>query len=82
LAGRCGQNFKKRNEYLLRHEIIGPETKDNLDWLWDLRNRMHLFQLNAREYENEYTEQCHNRCVKTFRQLIGALSADWRQSDG
>jgi hypothetical protein len=82
LVGRCGQNFKKRNEYLLRHNIIDSETKDNLDWLWDLRNRMHLFQLGAREYENEYTEQCHNRCVVTFRQLIGALSTDWRQSDG
>ena len=79
LSGRCGQNFSKRNEYLLCHDIIDAETKGNLDWLWGLRNRMHLFQLSAREYENEYTEQCHDRCVKTFRQLIGALSADWRK---
>ncbi len=79
LSGRCGQNFSKRNEYLLCHDIIDAETKGNLDRLWGLRNRMHLFQLSAREYENEYTEQCHDRCVKTFRQLIGALSADWRK---
>ena len=78
-SGPCGQNFSKRNEYLLCHDIIDAETKGNLDWLWGLRNRMHLFQLSAREYENEYTEQCHDRCVKTFRQLIGALSADWRK---
>ena len=78
LRGRCGQNFARRNEYLLRHNVISQEAKDNLDWLWDVRNRMHLFQLTAREYENEYTDECHARCVKTFRQLINALAADAR----
>ena len=81
LAGACGKNFKRRNEYLLEYQIIDQRTKDNLDWLWDLRNRMHLFQLEAREYENEYTDECHTRCVTTFRQLVRALTRDSRSGD-
>jgi len=81
VAGACGKNFKMRNEYLLEHHIIDQETKDNLDWIWDLRNRMHLFQLEAREYENEYTDECHARCVTTFRQIIRALAVDDCDSD-
>lgn len=75
LAGICGQNFKRRNEYMLANQIIDEATKQDLDWLWDLRNRMHLFQLNAREYENEYSDGCQVRVVKTFRSLIKALKA-------
>lgn len=76
LSGVCGQNFKRRNEFMLANQMIDAATKDDLDWLWDLRNRMHLFQLDAREYENDYSDQCHVRVVKTFRNLIRALKAD------
>lgn len=81
-AGRCGKNFKLRNEYMLEHAIIDGDLKADLDWLWDLRNRMHLFQLEAREYENEYSEECHVRVVKTFRGLIRSLREDAARARG
>ena len=82
LSGKCGQNFKRRNDFLLKNDIIDQQTKDDLDWLWDLRNRMHLFQLETREYENEYDEDCHKRSIRTFRSLIKALKADWKAAGG
>ncbi len=75
LSGVCGKNFKKRNEFMVEQKIVSPELAEDLDWLWDTRNRMHLFQLNSREYENDYTEESHSRCVKAFRELLAALRA-------
>lgn len=75
LEGICGKNFKKRNEFLVEKGVIDEQLQVDLDWLWDTRNRMHLFQLDAREYENDYDEKCHRRCVKTFRSLLAALRA-------
>ena len=73
LEGICGKNFKRRNEFLVENGVIDGDLKVDLDWLWDTRNRMHLFQLDTREYENDYDEKCHRRCVKTFRRLLAAL---------
>lgn len=73
LEGICGKNFKKRNEFLVENGVIDGELQVDLDWLWDTRNRMHLFQLNTAEYKNDYDEKCHRRCVKTFRRLLAAL---------
>jgi len=78
LLGVCGKSFKRRNEYLLSQGIIDPELKDDLDWLWDTRNRMHLFKLKEREYRSDYTDECHERCVRTFRALLAALKARGR----
>jgi hypothetical protein len=73
LEGICGKNFKKRNAFLVELNVIDEQLQMDLDWLWDTRNRMHLFQLDAREYVNDYDENCHDRCVKTFRRLLAAL---------
>lgn len=78
LSGVCGKNYKKRNEYMVAHKIITTELQIQLDWLWDIRNRMHLFQLDSCEYKNEYTEECHQRCVNTYRELLAALRAHGR----
>ncbi|MBQ0929423.1 hypothetical protein [Ideonella alba] len=75
LDGICGKNFKKRNEYLVAKGIITEELQADLDWLWDTRNKMHLFQLEEGEYENEYNQECHRHAVRTFRSLLAALSA-------
>jgi len=77
LAGRCGQNFKRRNAWMLEQGIVDEELKEDLDWLWDTRNNMHLFQLEQLEYENSYNIACHRRVVRTFRKLITALNADY-----
>lgn len=73
LEGICGKNFKKRNEFMVENGVIDEALQADLDWLWDTRNRMHLFQLDSREYENDYDHECHKRCVRTFRRLISAL---------
>lgn len=78
LAGVCGKNYKKRNEFLVERNIITPDLQADLDWLWDTRNRIHLFQLDEREYENEYTDECHQRCVKAYRGLLAALRKSGR----
>lgn len=73
LAGRCGGGFKKRNAFLVAEATIAQRLADDLDWVWDTRNNMHLFQLEDREYENEYDDACHERCIRAFRGLLGAL---------
>jgi hypothetical protein len=75
LHGRCGRNFKGRNEFLVAEGTISQALADDLDWVWDTRNNMHLFQLEEREYDNQYNDACYERCVGTFRNLIGALRA-------
>jgi hypothetical protein len=78
LEGLCGKNFKKRNEFLVAKGVINSALQEDLDWLWDTRNRMHLFQLDSPEYENEYDTNCHRRAVRIFRQLLKALSSHGR----
>jgi hypothetical protein len=78
LEGVCGKNFKKRNEFLVSGGVIDEELKVDLDWLWDTRNRMHLFHLDEPEYKNDYDHECHNRSNRAFRGLINALRAHER----
>jgi hypothetical protein len=74
LKGICGKNVKSRNEFLAAKGIINENLQRELDWLWDTRNRMHLFQLEEREYETSYNKGSHMRCIFAFRELIGALT--------
>lgn len=73
LKGFCSKNYKDRTKYLLENNIIDADLKSELDWLWDVRNNMHLFQLQEREYKNEYGVESHLKCIKTFRKLLAAL---------
>ena len=54
--------------------IIDDWLQEDLDWLWEARNRMHFFQLPGREYHNDYNTEFHVRAVEAFRGLIEALS--------
>ena len=74
LKGICGKNYKTRTTYLVEEGIIDNSLKDELDWLWDIRNKMHLFQLHRREYENEYCPENHERAIFAFRRMLDALS--------
>lgn len=76
LHGRCGQSFKRRNGWMLNQNIIDEGLRDDLDWLWDMRNNMHLFQLDRLEYINAYNDVFHHRVVRTFRRLVAALESD------
>lgn len=75
LKEKCNKSYKKRTEFLLSKNIISSELKNDLDWLWDSRNKMHLFLLAKKEYENDYNVESHRRCVGAVRGLLKALQS-------
>nr|WP_156889262.1 hypothetical protein [Halomonas sp. 1513] len=75
LHGVCGKGYKGRTAYLKENGIIEECLQEELDWLWEARNRMHFFRLPGREYENDYNTAFHRRAVEAFRGLIAALGA-------
>jgi hypothetical protein len=78
LKGICGKSFKVRTQCLVGNNIIGDQLKEDLDWVWDTRNNMHLFMLDEREYDNEYNGTSHVRCANTFKNLVLALQEKGR----
>lgn len=75
LKGKCGGNYAKRTAYLEHSGIITAGLHTELDWLWELRNKMHLFQLDNTEWLSiDYTVASHNRAVRAFKALIEALN--------
>lgn len=76
LKGKCGGNFCKRTAYLKDHGVISEELQTDIDWLWDMRNNMHLFLVDNSEWQSaDYTVANHNRAVKAFKGLLEKLSA-------
>jgi hypothetical protein len=74
LKGKCGKSYKKRTAYLAARNHISPDLKGDLDWLWDMRNNMHLFLVPESEYISpHYNIKAHNRAVRAFRELIQRL---------
>ena len=74
LKGRCGKNYKERTKFLLEANEIDQTLSDDLGWLWDMRNNMHLFLVQDREYNcPEYTISNHNRAVRAFQKLLNQL---------
>ena len=74
LRGKCGGNYKKRTEYLVEQKVILPELKAELDWLWDMRNLMHLFQVEEHEWLSEnYTAKNQHRASACLDALMSAL---------
>lgn len=75
LKGKCGGSYSKRLEFLDRHGVIDGTLRTDLNWLWDVRNRMHLFQLTDTEWAStDYTLANYNRAVRAMRLLLTALS--------
>lgn len=75
LKGICGKNFEGRLTFLVTNGVIQEELKQEICWVWETRNRMHLFQLEGREYENDYHDANHHRTIAAFRALLVALCA-------
>ncbi len=76
LHGICGGNYKRRTSHLHQQEIISQELCGDLDWLWDTRNNMHLFQVGGSEWEtNQYTESNYIRAQNAYQGLVTALNA-------
>ena len=80
LQGKCGKgkNYKERTAYLAMHELISQQLKVDLDWLWDMRNNMHLFLLPNSEYIcPHYTVPEHDRAVRAIRTLVKTLKLEY-----
>jgi hypothetical protein len=77
LKGKCGKNYCGRTKYLEENGIITEALRQDLDWLWGLRNKMHLFQLDQTEWlSTDYSLVNHNRAVQAFKKLIQTLNDD------
>lgn len=67
-----GKNYKKRLQVLLGDGILGEELKEELEWLWDVRNNLHLMMLSDPEY-NKYKMSDYNRAICALSDLRAAL---------
>lgn len=75
LKGKCGKNYKRRTEYLKEHGIINEDLRLKLDWIWEMRNKMHLFRLEETEWSStEYTVTNLDKAVVAFKELLTALN--------
>ncbi len=74
LKGRCGGHYRKRTQYLVSHRIINVDLKKDLDWIWEMRNHMHLFLITDSEYNcTDYSHENLHRGVTAFKQLLTDL---------
>lgn len=79
LAGQPGggnkQNFKKRIELLCNTGRIKPDVHQELIWLWDTRNDVHLMLLDKPEF-NKYNIGHYNRAVRALINLRVSLGGE------
>jgi hypothetical protein len=73
LKETCGQGFEKRSKYLVDEGIISQKLKEDIDWIWEVRNRMHLYGMDYREWENEYDLENHMKTINAFRAFLKSL---------
>lgn len=77
-AGVIGKKhkFKARTERMVQHEIISEELKVELDWLWDTRGGIHIYEMEGSEYDR-YTIDDYERARRTAQKLRDALDVYW-----
>jgi hypothetical protein len=73
-AGRMGerQRFTSRTRQLVEDGTATSAQKEDLDWLWDMRCRQHLYELTSAEFDF-YRVDDQRRASRTVRELILAL---------
>lgn len=75
LRGQCGGNYKNRTQFLVDRRLIEEELKVELDWLWDMRNLMHLFQVEEHEWlSKDYSTENYQRAARALQGLAEALN--------
>ena len=72
------KTYKMRTQSLVDLGVIDTSLKDDLNWIWDTRNNMHLFGLTEREYINEYNISSQAKSAKAFRDFVEILQAKGR----
>ncbi len=73
-------SFANRMTRLVDLQVIDQALATELNWVWDIRCREHLMDLNLREW-NHYTLDDWRRSVTAYRELLPRLRA-WRTAIG
>ena len=64
--------FSKTCTILVEHNIISKEQKKNLEWVWGMRCKEHIFTLPNAEYR-KYTLEHYNKVIQVWRDLEKSL---------
>ncbi len=64
--------FSKACTILIENGIITKDQKKNLQWLWNLRCKEHIYNLPNTEY-NKYTLEHYNKAIMIWRNLESSL---------
>jgi hypothetical protein len=66
-------SFAKRIQKLVEMQVIEEGTRDDLAWLWDVRCREHLMDLDHAEFRRYGRADC-NRAITAYCELRDALA--------
>lgn len=74
LDGKIGKKktYKERTQKLVDDGVIDAAFQADLDWVWDMRNRMHLMLVCDIEY-GRYKIEDYERATLTIRELLNKL---------
>ena len=64
--------FSRACSVLVEKEIITKNQKKNLQWLWEMRCKEHIFNLHNTEY-NKYTLKHYNKAIIIWCDLESSL---------
>lgn len=73
LKGKCGGSYCTKSKFLHEQKIITQKLNDDLDYIWDLRCKIHLIDIPSREYENDYSINNLKRCVRALNEITDVL---------
>lgn len=63
-----GNSYPVRLDRLVTHGVIDEVLKDELRWVWDERQNIHLYQCNDLELDR-YTVDDYNRAIQAMHDL-------------
>jgi hypothetical protein len=67
LKGKCGGTYAKKTAFLVARGTITASLQRDLDWVWEMRNRMHIHGVTGSEYDaKHYSIANHNRAVRAI----------------
>lgn len=75
------KNVKECIDALFEQEIIDENLKEELEWLWDIRNKEHIEGLEEWEFK-KYSVEDFNRASGTWDALLGSLLGNNLQQRG
>jgi hypothetical protein len=65
-------SFCKRCDRMVELQIISDQLRKNLQWLWEIRSGIHIYDIGHTEYK-KYNLKDFNRAVKAGRKFMDSL---------